>query len=123
MGKRLFRTSLSVAVGLVLLSMASIPPIPALKTTPTMAPTTTAKTTTTPTTTVCADGWDFFPETYSCYFIPKTTEKKDMKPWRAAKSFCEQLAVNGSEVPRLVDITSEEEQKFLEQTITKYKFE
>ena len=103
---RLFRTSRPVAAALVFLSISIMPLIPALETTANC----------------CAEGWDFFPETNSCYFIPKTTEKKDMKSWGGAKSFCEQLPVNGSGVPRLVDITSEEEQKFLEETITSYNF-
>ena len=97
--------------------------------------TTTTMTTTAPSsgsgeetnfTSLCGDGWDLDVDSRTCYFIPHTNDKADMKNWRDAQTFCTTLPIastaagNGSfvgEVPRLVDIVSEKEQKFLERTI------
>ena len=85
----------------------------------------------------CAEGWESSSKTKSCYFIPRTKSKKDKKSWNQAKQACSEMVIGGREggsgssegsngtiqiTPRLVDITSAEEQKFLEETITTYGF-
>ena len=91
----------------------------------------------------CSEGWIFSSKTKSCYFIPRTKEEKDKKNWNDAKTICSKMEIDGSGsgsgsgsgngsgngsdstpkiTPRLVDITSAEEQKFLEEIISKYGF-